>query len=55
MKKNKLFCFALNSYRNGIWQFNNSGKDIHRELYERFNQIEDIRIERLYSYLLVFH
>ncbi|CAF0996561.1 unnamed protein product [Adineta steineri] len=32
-------------YRSGIWQFNSNGKDIHRELYERFDQIEDIRIE----------
>ncbi|UJR13601.1 hypothetical protein I4U23_000614 [Adineta vaga] len=32
-------------YRSGIWQFNSNGKDIQRELYERFDQIEDIRIE----------
>lgn len=32
-------------YRNGIWQFNNSGKDIQRELREKFNRIENIRIE----------
>ena len=40
-------------YRNGIWQFNNSGKDIHRELYERFDHIEDICIERLYSFCML--
>ncbi|CAF1218637.1 unnamed protein product [Adineta ricciae] len=32
-------------YRSGIWQFNSNGRDIHRELNERFGQIEDIRIE----------
>ena len=41
-------------YRNGIWQFNNSGKDIHRELNERFGQIENIHIERLYKHELFF-
>jgi hypothetical protein len=39
------FLFVI-SYRNGIWQFNNSGKDIQRELYEKFDRIEDIRIKR---------
>ena len=35
-------------YRNGIWQFNTSGKEIHRELNEKFHQIENIHVERMY-------
>ena len=37
---------SYRSYRNGIWQFNSNGKDIQRELYDRFHRIEDIRVER---------
>lgn len=33
-------------YRNGIWEFNNSGKDIHREFYHRFGEFENMHIQR---------
>ncbi|CAF1310293.1 unnamed protein product [Rotaria sordida] len=32
-------------YRNGIWLYNNSGKDIYREFIETFQQIEHIHIQ----------
>lgn len=43
----RLFLFSFEiRYRNGIWQFNNSGKDIQKELQDKFKRIETIRIER---------
>jgi hypothetical protein len=36
----------LFSYYNGTWRYNTNGTDIQRDLNERFNCIENIRIER---------
>lgn len=41
-------------YRNGTWQFNTSGKEIHRELNEKFHLIENIHVERMYEDLFSF-